>query len=43
LVATWLIHATGQLTAPAWYLVAVALVSFFAALRLGAGTARSTI
>ena len=39
LVATWLIHATGQLTAPAWYLVAVALVSFIAALRLGAGVA----
>jgi MHS family proline/betaine transporter-like MFS transporter len=40
LVATWLIHTTGQLTSPAWYLVAVALVSFFAALRLGPGAAR---
>jgi MHS family proline/betaine transporter-like MFS transporter len=27
LVATWLIKATGDLAAPAWYLVAVALVS----------------
>ena len=27
LVATWLIKATGDLAAPAWYLVVVALVS----------------
>ena len=27
LVATWLIRATGDLAAPAWYLVAVALFS----------------
>jgi MFS transporter, MHS family, proline/betaine transporter len=43
LVATWLIKATGDLAAPAWYLVAVALVSAcvtFAATRPGtrAGT-----
>jgi len=39
LVATWLIKATGDLAAPAWYLVAVALVSAcvtFAATRPGA-------
>ncbi|MEM9682888.1 MAG: MFS transporter [Pseudomonadota bacterium] len=34
LVATWLINVTGQLSAPAWYLMIAALISFVAAWRL---------
>jgi len=37
LVATWLIHRSGDLTAPAVYLVAVAVVSGFAALTIPSG------
>ena len=32
LVATWLIKTTGRLTAPAWYLVVIAAVTFFVTL-----------
>lgn len=50
LVATWLIKTTGQLTAPAWYLVAIAAVTFIVTLtvephpenRLESGRAAAT-
>jgi len=32
LVATWLIKTTGHLTAPAWYLVVIAIVTFIVTL-----------
>ena len=32
LVATWLIATTGRLTAPAWYLVVIAAVTFIVTL-----------
>lgn len=47
LVATWLIQQTGDLTAPAWYLAVVAVISLVATLTLkrrsdpGSGTAAS--
>lgn len=34
LVATWLVQQTGQLTAPAWYVAAIALISFVATITL---------
>jgi len=34
MVSTWLVAATGDLAAPAYYLIVLALISFFAALRI---------
>jgi MHS family proline/betaine transporter-like MFS transporter len=34
MVSTWLVAATGDLAAPAYYLIVLALISFFAALRV---------
>jgi MHS family proline/betaine transporter-like MFS transporter len=40
LVATWLVHATGNIRAPAYYLIAAAVVSVLVALRLRDGRDR---
>jgi MHS family proline/betaine transporter-like MFS transporter len=34
LVATWLIHRTGDLAAPAWYLIGIAVITFLVTLTL---------
>jgi MHS family proline/betaine transporter-like MFS transporter len=38
LVATWLIHRTGNLAAPAWYLAACAIVGTLAAVMVKPAT-----
>ena len=37
LVATWLIKETGDLTSPAWYVAAIAVISLIANLTLSRG------
>jgi MFS transporter, MHS family, proline/betaine transporter len=40
MVSTWLVEATGDIAAPAYYLMALALISFVAALRIKSSRGR---